>query len=650
MSEESLMASDEGERRLIAQVDSISNQLCQAVDGNFEFHIHTDSDEIALQKLAQLNNFVLDSVRRTIRDLKATRDELETRVEERTQRLNLVLTATNDGVWEWDIDSGNITLSQRWSSMLGLPHDGQQRGLDDWLLRIHDDDRAEVQRSLYQHIDGLTPSVNVEYRIRDARKAWRMVLCRGLCQRDGNGVAIRMAGTQTDTTEQRLVDPLTQLPNGAYLDMVLRERLARAPLLPMALVKFQLLNVASLFDGVAVDVAVAALQGLVQRMRRQLPPRVALIALPEHTFAMIFETDAIERLDNALEPLEALLSQPVEIDGQQVWLSHVSGVAAFNPAEPVSVDEWRHQSRLALANARLSDVGSRRYYSEPLRHWERQNSRAEQLIRGALATRGVRCFVQPIVNAVTGEIRGFEALMRLYEPSEGIVTPSSFIEVAERSGLIAPLWGMLMEQALPMLRDDKIRRRFGDDFLLSVNLSTRQLMDPKLLDVMIAASARHGVSYRRLQIEVTETSVLSDPIKAFRILDRIRAAGISVALDDFGSGYSSLAQLTSMPMDTVKIDRELVMNVTSLPRKRHVLSAVVALCQRLDYRIVVEGVEERDTLEILREWGVTDIQGYIYSQPLPLDRLVEDLAPPRPFRPRATAGGPYGSSLTSPAA
>ena len=114
--------SDACERHLMAEVESISNQLCQAVDGNFEFYVHTDSDEIAVQKLAQLNNFVLDSVRRTIRDLQASRDELETRVEERTQRLNLVLTATNDGIWEWDIASGNITLSQRWSSMLGLPY------------------------------------------------------------------------------------------------------------------------------------------------------------------------------------------------------------------------------------------------------------------------------------------------------------------------------------------------------------------------------------------------------------------------------------------------------------------------------------------------------------------------------------------------
>ena len=616
--------SEERERHLLAEVDSISNQLCQAVDGNFEFHVHTDSDEISVQKLAQLNNFVLDSVRRTIRDLQASRDELETRVEERTQRLNLVLTATNDGVWEWDIASGNITLSQRWSSMLGLPYAAGQQDVDEWLRRIHDDDRAKVQQSLYQHLDGLTSSVNVEYRIRDARGSWRMMLCRGLCQRDDHGVATRMAGTQTDTTEQRLVDPLTLLPNGDYLDLLLRERLSHSPLSPMALVKFQLLNVASLFDGVAVEDAITALRGLVQQMRRQLPLQVALAALPEHTFAMIFEIGDAERLDHVLEPLEALLAQPVEIDGQQVWLSHVSGVAVLSPSEPVSVDEWRHRSRLALANARQSDIGSRRYYSESLRQWERQNSQAEQLIRGALATRGVRCFVQPIVDVSKGEVRCFEALMRLQAPGGTIVGPGSFIEVAERSGLISPLWEALMKQALPMLEDDAIRQRFGDRFLLSVNLSTRQLMDPSLLDTLIEALDRHGIPCHRLQIEVTETSVLSDPVKAFRILDRIRAAGIRVALDDFGSGYSSLAQLTSMPMDTVKIDRELVTDVTTLPRKRHVLSAVIALCQRLDYGIVVEGVEECETLNLLREWGVTDIQGYLYARPLPLDRLVED--------------------------
>ncbi|GHB20845.1 EAL domain-containing protein [Salinicola rhizosphaerae] len=637
----------ERETHLLDHVDAISNQLCQAVEGGFDFHVHTDSDEIALQKLAQLNNFMLESVRRTIADLETSREKLESRVEERTQRLNLVLTATNDGVWEWEIDSGDMLLSERWSNMLGLAHEGENQRLEDWLSRIHGDDRSEVERALYRHLDGLTPSVNVEYRIRDGRGAWRMVLCRGLCQRDENGRALRMAGTQTDTTEHRLCDPLTLLPNGTYLEIMLNERLSDRRRAPMALVKFQLLNVASLFDGVAVNDALSALRRLVQGMRRQIPPRIPLVALPEHTFAMIFDSNSQEVLEEALLPLESLLAEPVEIDGQQVWLSHVSGVAALDSNEPITIDEWRHRSRLALANARLSDVGTRRYYSEPLRQWERQNSRAEQLIRGALAGDGVRCFVQPIVDASSGKIQCFEALMRLHDPVDGIINPGAFIDVAERSGLIAPLWELLMEQALPLLKDAAVRERYGETFLLSVNLSTRQLMDPNLLDVLIAASERHGVPYRRLQVEVTETSVLSDPVKAFRSLDRMRAAGISVALDDFGSGYSSLAQLTSMPMDTVKIDRELVMNVTSLPRKRHVLAAVVALCQRLDYRVVVEGVEERDTLDLLREWDVTDIQGYYYAKPLPLERLVADFPLPRPHRRRDSNRSAQASPSTT---
>ncbi|WP_106419513.1 hypothetical protein [Salinicola tamaricis] len=104
---------------LVAEIDAIGNQLCQAVDGTFDFYVHTDSDEIAIQKLAQLNNFTLDAVRRTIGELEQARRELEVRVEERTQRLNLILSATNDGVWEWEIDAGHVTLSPRWARMLG---------------------------------------------------------------------------------------------------------------------------------------------------------------------------------------------------------------------------------------------------------------------------------------------------------------------------------------------------------------------------------------------------------------------------------------------------------------------------------------------------------------------------------------------------
>ncbi|KFF47570.1 hypothetical protein GY26_19735 [Gammaproteobacteria bacterium MFB021] len=616
---------------LVAQIDAIGNQLCQAVDGTFDFYVHTDSDEIAIQKLAQLNNFTLDAVRRTIGELEQARRELEVRVEERTQRLNLILSATNDGVWEWEIDAGHVTLSPRWARMLGQESAEIRQSFEMWLGLIHPADRSTVEHAFYRHLDGLSDAVDIEYRVRNARGAWRMMLCRGLCQRDERGRALRMAGTLSDTTEQRLSDPLTGLPNGAYLDLLMQEKLGGLPRPPLSLVKFQLLNVAQLFDGVAVERAIAALRKRVQALRQRLPARVALMALPEHTFAMVLELDAVAELDRVLEPVEALLAEPVEIEGRLVWLSHVSGVAIVSLHEAISADEWRRQARLALASARQSDIGTRCYYSESLRQWERHQGRAEQMIRGALANRGVCCFLQPIVDIVAGTARGFEALMRLEDPVEGLVNPGAFVEVAERTGLIAPLWEMLMDQALPVLKDPGMRERFGETFLISINLSPRQLMDSRLLELMLAACARHGVAQSRLQVEVTESAVLSDPARASRMLERMREAGIQVAMDDFGSGYSSLAQLTSLPLDTVKIDRSLVLDVSTLPRKQHVLAAVVALCQRLEHGVVVEGVEDWETVRLLRQWGVREIQGFFYARPMPMAQLIKQFELPLPL-------------------
>ncbi|WP_110688964.1 GGDEF domain-containing phosphodiesterase [Salinicola endophyticus] len=631
MSGSSKAASEARDERLIAQIGAIGDQLYQAVDGSFDFDVHTDSDEIAIQELARLNNVTLDAARRTIGELEQARRELEARVEERSQRLNLILSASNDGIWEWEIDSGQVTLSPRWASMLGQHAAETRQSLESWLALIHAADRPAVERALYQHLDGLSDAVDIEYRVRNARGAWRMMLCRGLCQRDEQGRVLHMAGTLSDTTEQRLSDPLTGLPNGAYLDLLLQETLASVPRPPLSLVKFQLLNVAQLFDGSAVQDAITALRTLLQKLRQRLPARVALMALPEHTFAMVLELDAVAELDRLLEPVEALFAEPVAIGGRLVWMSHVSGVAIVNPQEVTSAEEWRHQSRLALASARQSDVGTRCYYSESLRQWERQQGHAEQLIRAALANAGVRCFLQPIVDIVSGTARGFEALMRLEDPDEGLVNPGTFIEVAERTGLISPLWEMLMDQALPVLNDPGMLARFGDDFLISVNLSSRQLMDSRLLDLMLAACERHAVPQSRLQVEVTESAVLSDPVRASRILERMRAAGIQVAMDDFGSGYSSLAQLTSLPLDTVKIDRSLVLDVDTLPRKQHVLAAVVALCQRLEHGVVVEGVEDWETVTMLREWGVREIQGFFYARPMPMAQLIKQFELPLPL-------------------
>lgn len=436
-----------------------------------------------------------------------------------------------------------------------------------------------------------------------------------------------------DDAGMRLLEALYDV----LLDQRLEEALAVVPARRHALVKIALTNAHALFASGAVAVSDEAFKGLVGMMRYRLPFDVSLSVLPEYVFALLMEAQSEAEVRAKLRPLEEVLAAPLDTARGTVWLSHAIGVAMFNSTARLTPEELRARARLALHEACRQGVGSVSFYRRALSHRARRASRGEQLIRAALSEDGVLCFLQPIVDLREGErVVAFEALMRLRDAERNVFEPANFIEVAESTALIDALSQRLTEQALRVLGDACFARRFGRRFSVNVNLSRQQLLDAELAERLLATVARQGVDARRLQIEVTESSVLAEPHAACRNLQRLRAAGIRVALDDFGSGYSALAQLCDLPLDSVKIDRGLVRGVEREPRKRHVLAAVIALCKRLGFGVVVEGVENHSALAAVRELGAEQVQGFIYSRPISIEATLVSL------RPRMASGAAPG--------
>jgi EAL domain-containing protein (putative c-di-GMP-specific phosphodiesterase class I) len=240
--------------------------------------------------------------------------------------------------------------------------------------------------------------------------------------------------------------------------------------------------------------------------------------------------------------------------------------------------------------------------------------------RGTLAV-----YYQPQV-AVSGAVVAVEALVRWQHPTLGLVPPDEFVPVAESTGLAGPLTDAVLRRALADLRTFEAA---GHVLSVSVNLSARSLHEPRLVDDVTAALVEHGVSPGRLTLELTESSIVSDPVRASELLGELALRGVRVSVDDFGTGYSSLSHLARLPVAEVKVDKSFVQRMRTDPRDAAIVRSVVRLAAELDLAAVAEGVEDAETARDLNALGCDVLQGYLFSRPLPASALVAWLNAPR---------------------
>ncbi|WP_445619373.1 EAL domain-containing protein [Kushneria sp. Sum13] len=537
-----------------------------------------------------------------------------------------MLLCEHDVIWHWQARNDALTLSSRWET---LYHDNvKPRLLAQWCQKLHPEDRDRVQalchRAAATH--GLS---RIEFRLLDGLGQWRFVRLRTVSHDQAGGAGL--TGVLSDITHERYRDPVTGLGNSSLLDQLLEDALGDAPGARHALIKITLVNATLLSESEHFN-NTRELETRIAELLAELLPAGRLMALPDFSYALVTPFHDQKAMARLVEPIQQMLSLPLETHMGRVWLSHVVGVVPFESGSSDDVKALRKQARLTITNASGAGVGGIHYYTDELQTQAARARRGEQLIRAALACDGVLCFLQPIVSVSEGgRVVAFEALMRLRDGEEGIAMPGAFIEAAESTGLIHQLSQQLIDKALHILVDPAFTQRFGRDFVININLSRHQLKDAMLVDDMMRLIHKHGADPRRVNLEITESAVLAEPAVALRNLVRLREHGISIALDDFGSGYSSLSQLCELPLDCIKIDRRFVMDLEREPRKRHVMTSVIDLCRRLEFRVVIEGVEESATLKTVCDMGAEQIQGFIYARPMSsqdvLGRLDATLLP-----------------------
>jgi len=335
----------------------------------------------------------------------------------------------------------------------------------------------------------------------------------------------------------------------------------------------------------------------------------------------ILQASTIEpaEITSLMARLIEVIGAPFDLEGHQVVVGVSIGVA-LAPTDAADPDQLLKLADMALYRAKAEGRGTYRFF-EPEMDARMQARRVLELgLRRALSNGEFELYYQPVVNLESGQISGFEALIRWNHPERGIISPADFIPLAEDTALIVPIGEWVLRKACGEAA------RWPNHVSIAVNLSSVQFKRGNVTQAVMSALARSGLSAARLELEITESVLLLNSESTLNTLHQLRAMGVRISMDDFGTGYSSLSYLRSFPFDKIKIDRSFVHELSSNRDSVAIIRAIIGLGTSLGMITTGEGVETREELEFLKSEGCTEAQGFLFSQARPAEEVRALLA------------------------
>ena len=443
-------------------------------------------------------------------------------------------------------------------------------------------------------------------------------------------VAVRAnARAQAELLHGVQTDPLTGLPNRTVLLQNINDLLRDSwhpdehpTLFFVDLDRFKNIN-DSLGHAAGDEVLVTVARRLVNAV-----PEGATVARFSGDEYVVLDTTA-KSTGGAMAVAERLLAvfrEPLALSQGDVFVTASIGVAAISATSSTSPEDLVRHADTAMYRAKDAGRNCVAVYDESMHERVAHRLAVETALYRALDRRELRLFHQPILDLQSGDVVGFEALMRWQQADGTIVSPAEFIPIAEDTGTIIPIGSWALLEALTQLRhwiDDGV---CSPSATMSVNVSPRQLADSSFPSIVSEALTRSSVPPQLLWLEVTESVMITEPELALSTLRRLRSLGVRVALDDFGTGYSSLSLLQKFPLQRIKIDRAFVQGVADNPNDRSLVRTIVAMGRSLGLDIVAEGVESVHQLQVLSDLGCNKAQGYLISHPVPADAMRSTVA------------------------
>jgi diguanylate cyclase (GGDEF)-like protein/PAS domain S-box-containing protein len=525
--------------------------------------------------------------------------------------------------WFWATDpDGRLTyLSESLCHLLKVDHEDLLGALFTSFFTLAEDE-AHVGRSLPFLLLKRSKFEKLALRAAiSAEERWWSVS--GSPQFDPAGNFTGYRGSAIDVTEQRVssesayrlarYDSLTGLSNRLHILEVLEARLALADHAgrPCAILMIDLDRFKQINDTLGHPAGDALLNQVAERLLGIVPDRERVSRLGGDEFQIIFPDQADrEALGEIAASIISQLSQPYNIGGSQCSIGASIGIAVA-PTDGRTREELIRNADLALYASKANGRGRFRFFSSELLKFAEDKRLLEEDLRGALARGEIELVYQPVVDAKTDCATGVEALLRWNHPQRGVISPSTFIPIAEEADLIGPLGEWVLRQAC------EDAATWPGKLRVAVNVSPAQFAHASLPKTVVSALAASGLTPDRLELEITEGVLLKDSAETDAMFATLKGIGVRLALDDFGTGYSSLGYLRTAPFDKIKIDQSFIRAAT-LPGSRNgaIIAAIVALADALRMETTAEGVETLDQLQLVRNLGASHVQGFIYSKGL----------------------------------
>ncbi len=542
-------------------------------------------------------------------------------------RYELALSAAGCALWEWSVEEGRFYVS---------PHFGQRLGLEDarslateeaWLERLHPEDRSSYQSCMqsYLALDGA--AFSLDFRLRHENGDYVHLELKGTCQHDERGRPLRCIGLLSDYVKPLhgeaapappSEDILAALPRReAFLDKVAKALAGCAsdeP--PYAIILLDVDRFKNFDEGLGQANADKLLQTLAERLVFAAGSGDDVGRLGGDEFAVLFRAfDDGTTLEDKAAYVKDLVEHPVTIAGQEVFPTVSIGIAVATSSEDTALD-LLERAEFALYEAKKN--GGRQIVSF-VPGMERDSSQLLNLesdLRRALDQYEMEVYYQPIMNLKSGQIAGFEALLRWNHPSRGLLGPDEFVSIAEQLGLIVRLGRFALSMTSLQLSQWQQFFPLDKPLFASVNVSAKQLLGDELVSDVRQIMQSVNIRPESLKLEVTENLLIENEEEAARILKALKELGAGLVLDDFGTGHSTMERLKRFPFDTIKIDQSFVSNLDTDEQALIMVQSAIDLAHKLNIDVVAEGVESETVGRTLSELGCTYAQGYVFGAPM----------------------------------
>ncbi|MEJ5976119.1 EAL domain-containing protein [Novosphingobium sp. PS1R-30] len=409
-------------------------------------------------------------------------------------------------------------------------------------------------------------------------------------------------------------DPLTGVGNRLAFNRAMEERLAGASeAQPLGLLCIDLDRFKPVNDLYGHPMGDTLLVKVTRRINALLDKTELLARLGGDEFAVLTQR-APHRASQLAEDIIEELSAPFTVEDQMITIGASIGIA-YAPTDALDAQTLHSRADLALYRAKSDGRSCFRFFDCGMDDQVVEAFRMKADLRTALQEGQLKLHYQPLANLTTGDIIGFEALLRWTHPELGQISPVTFIPLAEETGLIVPIGEWVIREAC------REAARWPNGLKIAVNLSPVQFTTGNIVEVVASALAWSGLEASRLDIEITEGVLVKDADGALRILNAFKALGVHISMDDFGTGYSSLSYFRQFPFDKVKIDQTFIRDMETNPQSRAIIRAIIGLAKGLDVEILAEGVETEMQIDMLKRKGCELIQGYAISRPAPIEQF-----------------------------